>query len=127
MKRLHDPTRAPAYAALVPPIAKVAREFGYACAVHGSMSTDLDLILVAWTEEASSPGPVIAAIAALVGGAKRKSHVEPYEKPHGRLSYQLWIEQADIDAYNGIGPHLDISVIPPARIAPRRRPKESAE
>lgn len=39
----------------MPPLEKIrelAKECGYACAVHGSQERDLDLILVAWTEEA---------------------------------------------------------------------------
>src|ERR1700743_2714976 len=39
----------------MPPLEKIrelAKECGYACAVHGSQERDLDVVLVAWTEEA---------------------------------------------------------------------------
>lgn len=38
-----------------PPLEKIrelAKECGYACAVHGSQERDLDVVLVAWTDEA---------------------------------------------------------------------------
>lgn len=39
----------------MPPLEKIrelAKECGYACAVHGSQERDLDVVLVAWTDEA---------------------------------------------------------------------------
>jgi hypothetical protein len=39
----------------MPPLERIrelAKECGYACAVHGSQERDLDVVLVAWTEEA---------------------------------------------------------------------------
>lgn len=112
-KRLVDPTRAAAYCALVPSISNIAREFGYAVGVHGSMNTDLDLMLVAWTEEATPPEDVIQAITAYVGGSKRRVDVEPYPKPHGRLSWTIYLTQEGVESHGVVGPYLDISVIPP--------------
>ena len=78
---------APLYAgAMYPKLAEIAREHGYALAVHGSLSRDLDMIAVPWTEGAVEPTVLIAAIesrtAALVTGP-------PSEKPHGRIAYAL--------------------------------------
>lgn len=111
-KRLVDPTRAAAYCALVPGISKIAREFGYACAVHGSMASDLDLILVPWREDCNEPFEVVEAIRLFVGGDKRKCDIEPYEKPCGRLSWNIYLTQAGVDSYSVEGPYIDISVTP---------------
>jgi hypothetical protein len=112
-KRLVDPSRAAAYCALVPSISNIAREFGYAVGVHGSMHSDLDLMLVAWTEEATPPEDVIQAIMAFVGGSKRKMDMGPLQRPHGRMSWTIYLNQEDVDFHGTNGPYLDISVIPP--------------
>lgn len=77
----------PIYAsAMYPFLAEIAREHGYALAVHGSLARDLDLIAVPWTDEAVDPSVLIAAIeqrsAAVLTGP-------PSEKPHGRIAYAL--------------------------------------
>ena len=44
--------RAAVYAAaLYPDLAEIAREHGYALAVHGSLARDFDLIAVPWREK----------------------------------------------------------------------------
>ena len=113
MPRLVDPTRAAAYVALVPSITKLAREFGYACAVHGSMSSDLDIILVPWVEDAKEPEEVVEAIRMLIGGKKGKHAVLPTVKPHGRLSWSFYFHEEGVDSYGGAAyPYIDISVTP---------------
>lgn len=56
------PGLAPAYAALVPLFAAVARPLGYAIAVHGSMRRDLDLVAVPWTDDAAPAENLVEAI-----------------------------------------------------------------
>lgn len=56
------PNNAPTYMCMYPGLAAVARENGYALAVHGSLARDMDLIAVPWTEQAGSPEDVISAI-----------------------------------------------------------------
>jgi hypothetical protein len=84
-----------------------ARAHGYAIGVHGSQKRDLDLIAAPWTEEASLPGVLIAAIAQAVGGyitdATSEGEPWPRVKPHGRLCWSIHL---------GGGPYLDISVLP---------------
>jgi hypothetical protein len=81
---------APVYAAaLYPQWAEIAREHGYALAVHGSLARDFDLIAVPWRDDAKEPQALLDAItsrfaAKLTGGP-------PSAKAHGRMSYTLSI------------------------------------
>lgn len=65
----------------------VARNQGYAVAVHGSGIRDLDLLAVPWIEDtAISPLMLAESIAeALPGVLHRKS----VKKPHGRLAFTI--------------------------------------
>lgn len=45
-------TRAPFYACMYHGLCETARKHGYALAIHGTVTTDLDLIAIPWTEEA---------------------------------------------------------------------------
>lgn len=56
------PNNAPTYMCLYPGLAAIARENGYALAVHGSLARDMDLIAVPWIDSPSSPEIVISAI-----------------------------------------------------------------
>jgi hypothetical protein len=49
---MKPPNIAPAYVTLYPGMCELARECGYALAIHGSLATDMDCIAVAWTDEA---------------------------------------------------------------------------
>ncbi len=57
-----DPSYAPVYCALYPELAKLAKQHGYALAVHGSLQRDFDLICVPWIESPSQPDDVVNAI-----------------------------------------------------------------
>ncbi len=56
------PTFAPAYCALYPKLAELARQHGYALAIHGSGARDFDLVAIPWRDAVSDPGFLIAAI-----------------------------------------------------------------
>lgn len=97
---------APVYAAaMYPELAGIAREHGYALAVHGSLARDFDLIAIPWVEEPQAPQALLDAIsgqfaAKLVGGP-------PSVKAHGRVAYTLSI---------GFGEcFLDLSFMPEAQ------------
>jgi hypothetical protein len=92
------------YAQILPKIRAKGKELGYAIAVHGTMSRDLDLLAVPWTEEASHHSKLVKAIADAVGGyvignvANKGSLDEPTHQPHGRLSWNIcWGGKAFID------------------------------
>lgn len=64
---MKDPTRAPVFACLYPGLCDVARRLGYALAIHGTVTTDLDLIAVPWTDAASDAVTVKDALLNHIG------------------------------------------------------------
>ncbi|MBA1159362.1 hypothetical protein [Microvirga mediterraneensis] len=52
----------PVYCALYPEFAEITRQHGYALAIHGSLSRDMDLICIPWVDEPSEPRTVIDAL-----------------------------------------------------------------
>ncbi len=90
------------YAALYPQMAEIARLLGYALAIHGSLSRDLDLIAVPWTEEAVESECLAEALRGAVGGFWAP-HDFPATKPHGRRAWSIQM---------GSGPYIDLSVMP---------------
>ena len=81
-----------------------AKKLGYALAVHGTASRDLDLILVPWVEK---PRPHTEVLQAWVKVLGEDEGEEPYsskgKKPHGRIAYTIPL---------GAGGYIDVSVIP---------------
>lgn len=81
------PSYAPVYAAaLYPELAALARDHGYALAVHGSLQRDFDLIAVPWSLNPDAPEEMIEAITSefnirVIG--------EPAAKPHGRRVWTI--------------------------------------
>ncbi len=98
-----DGSKIPAatYAWMIPVATRVARRFGYAIAVHGSMSRDLDLIAVPWVKTASEPLPMIEAIAEMLDG---KVIPAMEVSAHGRIAYNI--------VFEGAWHFIDISVTP---------------
>lgn len=109
--RLRQPARAACYTMLYPSLVRVAREHGYALALHGSMATDMDLIAVPWTDEATDAETLIEALRASVQGVIRYSQEEqagdpvPRHRPHGRLCWPIFLDEHG-------SPYLDVSVMP---------------
>lgn len=91
-----------AYSTLVP----VAREHGYALAIHGSVQRDGDFLAVAWTEDAVPPEELLFAFGAALG-VKVHCIDGPTPHPHGRVSWVIVLMGTD-------GGYLDVSVIGPA-------------
>jgi len=101
---IHRPTF---YAVLYPDFKKAANDCGYALALHGSMASDMDLISVAWTEDALPVETLVAKISDCIGNTVWKDHhlKSGENKPHGRITYTLSIMG---DWY------IDLSIIPPS-------------
>ncbi|HKB93311.1 MAG TPA: hypothetical protein VKC62_03635, partial [Gaiellaceae bacterium] len=59
---MRPPSLAAVYCYLVPILAEVAREHGYALAVHGTMARDLDLVAIPWIDAAGSPSELAGAL-----------------------------------------------------------------
>lgn len=61
---------------------------GYALAMHGSFTRDLDLIAVPWAERACEPEHLVNRIVD-AAGLSNKIPSNPGAKPHGRLAWTL--------------------------------------
>lgn len=98
--------------ATLPAIRESANFHGYAVAVHGSLKRDIDLIAVAWTDQAKPAPELVKALCGAVGGILGNCFVlsGPHDKPHGRLAYTL--------CHPGFAGEIDLSVIPPMAIKP---------
>ena len=98
-------TFAPAYVSMYPVLSEIAREHGYALAIHGTVSSDFDLIAVPWTDKAVAGALLVNAMAErmqLCFGDFGTMVDGPEEKPHGRMAWTLGI---------GNGAAIDISVV----------------
>jgi hypothetical protein len=92
---------------IIEPVRTTARFHGYAVAVHGSLKRDIDLVAIAWTDQAVRPDELVAslmgAISGVLGNCLKISGPSP--KPHGRVAYTL--------VHPGFAGEIDLSVIPP--------------
>ena len=105
-----------------------AREHGYALAIHGTVTSDLDLVAIPWTEEADPAEVVKDALMAHINAcdyeqslvrfglspeqARESAAKVSYDKevkPHGRIAWNLYL---------GNGCRVDLSVMPLAPIPP---------
>ncbi len=84
----------------------VAREYGYALAIHGTLNRDLDLVAVPWVEDVKPHLEMFAAFRERLGIVREDGAVfdSVEEKPHGRIGYTIG---------TGGGGYLDIAVFPP--------------
>ena len=97
------------YSSIIPTIREVARECGYAIAIHGSMTRDLDIMAMPWVEKAKAPETLATEIMKkLCGHSYMRTYWKEhkYGKPHGRLTYTIPVKQ---NAY------IDLSVMPRSR------------
>lgn len=94
------------YSQILPRIRSAAKELGYAVAIHGTLSRDLDLLAVPWIEEAAEPIELVRMIASEVSGfiignrTDERGYIsdQPHEMPHGRMSWNIcWGGKAFID------------------------------
>lgn len=85
---MKEPNFAAVYCCIYPELAAIARTYGYALAIHGSMARDFDLIAVPWSQDCGSPEQVVQAI---VNTWAMKECGEPTLKEHGRVAYSLGI------------------------------------
>lgn len=83
---------------------EIANRHGYALAVHGSFTRDMDLIAVPWIESPSTHEAMLQEMCEMIGYEKIRE--TPYsskeEKPHGRTAYTL---------PTGAGGYVDISIM----------------
>lgn len=107
----------------------VARECGYAVAVHGSEQRDLDLIAAPWMPEATSASTLVQRLCddlSLIEYSDGRTRVRnPEPKPWGRLAWSL----AGCPKHR----YVDLSVVPrcgeptPGVYLDMRSPSEGGE
>lgn len=122
---MKPPTRAPFYASMYHALCETARAKGYALAIHGTVTSDLDLVAIPWTEEAVSAEDLKNALMEHINAcgyeeslirfgltpehARQVARLPEYAdadksiKPHGRIAWNLYIDN---------GCKVDLSVMP---------------
>mgnify|MGYP003556531103 CR=1 FL=1 len=92
------------YAMFLPEMRQIAIDHGYTMAIHGSMSRDMDIVMVPWIEKPKPVEEMIDNLLKAAGGVMHDVHIsEIGEKPHGRVVYTLAIAS---DRF------FDVSVMP---------------
>jgi hypothetical protein len=107
-------TLAPVYVMLWARMSEAARSCGYALAVHGTMSLDLDVVAIPWTAEAKSDEDVVRAMAEAVAERAGSDLViggPNHHAPHGRVRWS--IPYSAEDGFTTAG-YVNISVMPRA-------------
>lgn len=64
---MKDPTPAPMFACLYPGLCDVARARGYALTLHGTLTSDMDMVAIPWTDQAGDPEELVAALMRHIG------------------------------------------------------------
>lgn len=94
--------RATFYAALYPALREAAHGVGYALALHGSLTKDLDVVAVPWTDSAAPTGELVKAVCEAAGGFTHPDG--PKVQPHGRMTWTIFL--------GSTGGYVDLSVMP---------------
>lgn len=64
---MKPPTHAPFFACLYASLCDIARNHGYALAIHGTVTTDCDVIAVPWTEDACEAEVLMQSLMSHIG------------------------------------------------------------
>ena len=95
------------YSLYIPYIRKTAFMCGYAVAIHGSETKDLDLIAVPWIEKAKRHNELVQNICNTVYGFVT---VPPVIREHNRIVYTVSLFEVACKNING--GYIDLSVMP---------------
>lgn len=113
------PTIAPAYAGLYPGLCEVAREHGYALAIHGSLEHDMDVVAIPWVETPSDAETLAHALYERVKWLASRHDEWPIKsdaRAHGRRTWFFPLLQAPPgEGRSGI----DLSVMPTIIVKPQ--------
>lgn len=85
---------------------------GYALAMHGSFTRDLDLLAVPWTDKACEPEHLVRRLEE-AAGLTNISGDKPGEKPHGRRAWTLVFKKFADPRF------IDLSIMPRAATPPQ--------
>lgn len=94
------------YDSIIPDIRAVARDCGYAIAVHGSQVRDLDIVAIPWIEK---PKPEAILLDSIVQVVKGYISGKAEFKPHGRKAYTIILPYQSSTEWSVF---IDISIIP---------------
>jgi hypothetical protein len=103
---------APVYVCVYAKLAEIAREHGYALAIHGSLARDCDLICIPWIEWPSQPSELMDAITKKFAFKRTGG---PTTRPHGRVAFTLHFDFGDV--------YLDLQFMPAKQYADPQRPR----
>lgn len=92
------------YATVHTTLIGIARDCGYALGLHGSMTRDMDIIAVPWTDDATTADRLMKELSHATGG---HFDIKASKKPHGRLAYSIVLDNCAGDAV-----YIDVSVMP---------------
>jgi len=102
------------YDALIPALRLVARRYGYALGVHGSLKFDIDIIAAPWREHCATPQSLADAILnvckAVIGDSVVSYPTEkflPTQMPCGRLAWSIYLVPI-----KDRSPYIDLSIMP---------------
>lgn len=124
---MKPPTRAPFFACIYHGLCETARKHGYALAIHGTVTADLDIVAIPWTDGAVDPVTLKNELMQHIGAcgyddvlrsagltedqvqqmmARKEPGTDPGGtiKPHGRVAWNLYF----IDG----GAKVDLSIMP---------------
>lgn len=101
---------------------EIARQDGWALGVHGSMTRDLDVIAVPWTDQATDEAAFVeamrAAVArelqgqAFIGAGDDRRNPGHETKPHGRRCWTIHgISEQLVESEQGAHPYVDLAVM----------------
>lgn len=91
---MKPPTASPMYVLFFPELSEIAREHGYALAVHGSVARDFDLVCVPWAPFPAEPIDVVRAIEERFSFRSQDTFTE---KCHGRQCIIMAMGPAFVD------------------------------
>lgn len=101
------------YASIWPDLSKAANDCGWALGLHGSLSNDMDIMAMPWTEEAKPVEELMQALSdCFTGSMWKDDHIIPHPgKANNRVVYTMSI-WADF--------HLDINIIKNESLKPNK-------
>ena len=91
------------YAWRIHELQAIAKSCGYAIALHGSMTKDMDVIAVPWTKRALRAQTMVRRMCEAMD-LSFDHESNPSKRPHGRRAWSLVFD-------NGCG-YIDLSVMP---------------
>jgi len=92
---------------MLPAMRLAARGDGYALAVHGSLSRDIDIVAIPWVDSAREPDALADTLCGVIAGYLGRATKSNWtDMPHGRRATMIY--------HAGGMTYFDLSVMPKA-------------